>query len=96
MNAWARIGATKRRDEILTELAAIHAAFPELGAGNNKKDTKPTMPENQAAKRKFSARGKKAISEGMRKYWARRKALAAKTGRKAGKVVPIQRNGTDG
>jgi hypothetical protein len=71
LNSWARVGAEVRLKEIEAELASIYKAFPGLrrrGAG------KAFTP----GKRQFSARGKAAISEGMRKYWAKRKANAAK------------------
>ena len=70
---WALAGAAVRAQEIQAELAEIHRVFPELRrkAGPVASDT--------GKKRKFSKKGKAAISEGMRKYWARRKAQAAKT-----------------
>jgi hypothetical protein len=84
---WARAGAAARVGELKSELAEIYRAFPELrrGAGSS-----PSSAAGQGSgatgtgkKRKFSARGKKAISDGMRKYWARRKALAAKADKAA-------------
>lgn len=77
---WARLGATTRLAEIQAELASIYQAFPELKGSSR---TTATMPRVEAGgkqkRRQFSAAGKKAISQGMREYWARRKALAAKT-----------------
>ena len=69
---WALSGATVRLQELQGEIAEIYRVFPELRrkAGPVASDT--------GAKRKFSKKGKAAISEGMRKYWARRKAQAAK------------------
>jgi hypothetical protein len=79
---WARAGAAARVGELKSELAEIYRAFPELSRGGG---TAPATAGGRGSggpaagkKRKFSARGKKAISDGMRKYWARRKALAAK------------------
>ena len=81
---WALAGAAVRLREIHEELAEIHRAFPELRKGG--RPTAVASSETaESKKRKFSARGKKAISDGMRKYWARRKAAAkaaAKTGGK--------------
>lgn len=72
VNQWAKLGAAARLKEIQEELASIYRAFPDLnGAGG-------ARPQRRKRAR-FSAEGKKAISEGMRKYWARRKAKAAKS-----------------
>jgi hypothetical protein len=69
---WARLGARARLLEIKEETAAILAAFPELrrqGAG-------PVTAATAGGKKKrsISPAGRKKMSEGMRKYWARRKA----------------------
>ena len=76
VNQWAKLGATARLKEIQDELAAIYRAFPEL-RGQRGPATGAKASGRQKRKR-FSAAGKAAISEGMRKYWARRKAKAAK------------------
>ena len=76
VNQWAKLGAAARLKEIQDELAAIYRAFPEL-KGQRGSSTAATSSGRQKRKR-FSAAGKAAISEGMRKYWARRKAKAAK------------------
>ena len=78
MNQWAKLGAAARLKELLEETAAIYRAFPELRRGGVAAST--SSPRGKRARR-FSAAGKAAISEGMRKYWARRKAAAAKAGR---------------
>jgi ABC-type branched-subunit amino acid transport system ATPase component len=76
MNQWAKLGAAARLKEIQEEMAAIYAAFPEL---KGQRSVAPSVSSGGGQKRKrFSAAGKAAISEGMRKYWARRKAKAAK------------------
>ena len=76
---WARAGAAVRLAELQAEISEIYRAFPELRkAGGRATAVVGATPGPGGKKRKFSARGKKAISEGMRKYWARRKALAAK------------------
>jgi len=77
---WARAGAAVRLGELQSEMAEIYRAFPELRKpGGRAAAVAGATAGPDGKKRKFSARGKKAISEGMRKYWARRKALAAKT-----------------
>ena len=73
MNQWAKLGAAARLKELLEETAAIYKAFPELRRGGAASGS----PRGKRT-RQFSAAGKAAISEGMRKYWARRKAKAAK------------------
>jgi hypothetical protein len=80
VNQWAKLGAAARLKEIQEELASIYKAFPEL---RGQRTTTAAASTGRRQKRKrFSAAGKAAISEGMRKYWARRKAKAAKTGAK--------------
>src|SRR5688572_27970203 len=77
VDLWAKLGATVRLKEIQEELAAIYRAFPDL---KGKRLPAPNASPDVRKKRgRFSAEGRKAISEGMRKYWARRKAKAART-----------------
>ena len=80
VNQWAKLGAAARLKEIQEELASIYRAFPEL-KGQHSLRTGESAGGRQMRKR-FSAAGKAAISEGMRKYWARRKAKAAKAATK--------------
>jgi len=72
---WARLGAEARLREIDEERATILAAFPELrrtarsarqGAGGRKRRT-------------MSAAARRRMSVGMRKYWAKRRALQKKS-----------------
>jgi ABC-type branched-subunit amino acid transport system ATPase component len=80
VNQWAKLGAAARLKEIQEELASIYQAFPEL---RGKRGFTAVASSGGRQKRKrFSAAGKAAISEGMRKYWARRKAKAAKAAAK--------------
>lgn len=72
---WALAGAETRLKEAQAEIEAIYRVFPELRRGG------ATVATGTRRKRKFSPKGKAAISEGMRKYWARRKAQAAKAGK---------------
>jgi hypothetical protein len=61
---WARLGAKVRLAEIERERAAILAEFPDI-AGSS--------PETKPARR-LSPAARKKLSEGMRRYWAKRKA----------------------
>jgi hypothetical protein len=77
---WALVGAEARLKEVQAEIAEIYRVFPELRSGS-----RVAVSTGAGTKtRQFSPKGKAAISEGMRKYWARRKAAAAKAA-KAGK-----------
>lgn len=79
INQWAKLGAAARLREIQEEQAAIYKAFPELrGRGGV---VTGTSSRGGKRTRVFSAEGKAAISEGMRKYWARRKAAAKAAGK---------------
>jgi hypothetical protein len=82
---WARIGASARIAEIQAELAEIYRTFPDLKAGRHATGGTSRITPGGARKRQFSSAGKKAISQGMREYWARRKALAAKEKKAAAK-----------
>src|SRR5512145_3281799 len=76
VNQWAKLGAAARLKEIQEELASIYRAFPELRGQRGA--TAGALSGGRQKRKRFSASGKAAISEGMRKYWARRKAKAAK------------------
>jgi len=77
---WALVGAQARLDEVQAEIAEIYRVFPELRGRQRTQGH-----AEQQITRKFSPKGKAAISEGMRKYWARRKAMAAKTAKNSAK-----------
>jgi hypothetical protein len=81
---WARIGASARIAELQAELADIYRAFPDLKGARQTTGTTRAVG-GAHGRRRFSAAGKKAISQGMREYWARRKALAAKAAKTAAK-----------
>jgi hypothetical protein len=83
LNRWAKHGASVRLREIEEELASIYKAFPDLKGQRSLAQSGSSTGQRRPAR--FSAEGKRAISEGMRKYWARRKAAAAKTARAATK-----------
>lgn len=80
VNQWAKLGAAARLKEIQEELASIYRAFPELRGQRGA--TAGALSGGRQKRKRFSAAGKAAISEGMRKYWARRKAKAAKAAAK--------------
>ena len=66
---WARIGAATRLAELNAERAAILRAYPDL-----------TIAGERTARRKrtMSPEARKRMSAGMRRWWAKRKAAAAK------------------
>ena len=66
---WARLGAMARLGQIANERAAILKAYPALRRGL------PAGVPGIRPKRRFSAEARKRMSEGMRKYWAKRKAV---------------------
>ncbi len=73
---WARVGALTRLREIEAERAAIFAAFPDLrrqGAG-----AAVAVAAATGRRRTISPEGRKAMSAGMRRYWARRRAAEKK------------------
>jgi hypothetical protein len=72
---WARLGAHARLMAIESERVAILRAFPDLGRGG----AIPSVNGLVVPKRRFSAAARRRMSAGMRKFWARRKADAAKT-----------------
>ena len=80
----ALLGAQARIQQIQAEMEDIYRMFPQLRTGARVVRTPAASSADTRPKRKFSAKGKRAISEGMRKYWARRKAKAgSKVGRSA-------------
>lgn len=79
---WALVGAEARLKEVQAEIAEIFRIFPELRTA---KSARATATVSSSKNRQFSPKGKAAISEGMRKYWARRKAAAAKAAKSGAK-----------
>jgi hypothetical protein len=63
---WAKLGAATRLAELNRERAMILKMFPELRRGDVSPSGRP--------KRRFSAAARRRMSQGMRKFWARRKA----------------------
>lgn len=74
---WAKVGARTRLNEIREEMAAILRRYPELKNESRSSSVK--------AGRTISPAAREAMSEGMRRYWARRKASAGSAGTKAGR-----------
>jgi hypothetical protein len=79
---WAKVGAAVRLKELDQERAEILAAFPELGGGRAARvaasPARAGRTAGRKARRKLSAEARARMSEGMRKYWARRRAKAGK------------------
>ena len=81
---FAVMGAEARVRQLRAEIDEIWGMFPELRRGRRGLSGSAAQPPSRIRpKRMFSAKGRRAISDGMRKYWARRKATQAKA--KSGK-----------
>ena len=65
--------------QIEAERAAILKAFP--GIGHTSRSTPGARIPTRRKRRTMSASAKKAMSEGMRKYWAKRKKQEAQEGK---------------
>lgn len=65
LNVYARIGARLRLQELNAEAADILRLFPDL-----------TTSRHYRKRRTISPAGRRAMSEGMRRLWARRRAAA--------------------
>lgn len=70
----ALIGAEARIQELQSEVSEIYRRYPEL-RGRRQPGTVPHS-SSSGKRRKTSAAGRRAVSEGMRRYWAKRKARA--------------------
>lgn len=68
---WAELGAATRLAQLDRERAAIMKAFPRL-----KRGPQTAVVLSDRPRRKMSAKARRAMSEGMRRFWARRKAAA--------------------
>ena len=71
---WARIGAGMRLRELEIERTAILKRFPDL------RNARLAVAGSTVRLRKLSPAARRKLSAGMRKYWARRKAEAARKG----------------
>jgi hypothetical protein len=74
---WARLGAYARFVEIERERAEILRVFPELRRGGTAAYAAGSAFTHRRA-RTISAAARRAMREGMRKYWAKRKAQEKK------------------
>lgn len=82
---WALKGAAARLREIDEEVKAILEAFPELrGARSSRTLSIASVGGATKKRRVMSPEARKRMSEGMRKFWQRRKA--------AGKTVKAKRD----
>lgn len=70
---WARRGALVRLEEIDNERADILASFPDLRRPQTAR-LRASDGTQLKKRRKMSAAARRRMSEGMRKYWAKRKA----------------------
>ena len=68
----ARKGAEHKHDELTAEIATLIRHFPHLGVGT--KEGAPTAGALRQRRKPMSAAAKKAVSERMKKYWAKRRA----------------------
>lgn len=72
---WALRGAVARLNEISDEMRAILRAFPELRTSVKElRDLPGIGSPGQKKRRTLSPEARKRMSEGMRKFWAKRKA----------------------
>jgi hypothetical protein len=78
--AWTRLGAGARLQELRAEVGEILRIYPELRQEAGPQGGRPGSRRG----RHISAKARAAMSEGMRKYWARRKA---QKGQKAQKTA---------
>jgi hypothetical protein len=68
--AWTKLGARARFGELRAEINEILGIYPELRGEAGPQGGRP----GSRRRRHISAKARAAMSEGMRKYWARRKA----------------------
>jgi hypothetical protein len=81
---WASLGASVRLQELEQERAEILRAFPHLRKARRAAGLELATPRRR---RRMSAAARKAMSAGMRKHWARRRAEdATQRAKKNGKA----------
>jgi hypothetical protein len=78
-DAWARLGAKGRLVELRAEIAEILQTYPELRREEGSVGGRP----GSRRRRHISAKARAAMSEGMRKYWARRRAQKGQKAQKS-------------
>jgi hypothetical protein len=69
---WAKLGAKTHLAELRREITEILAVYPEL-----RHEVNSQTGSGMRRRRHISPEARAAMSEGMRKYWARRKAQKA-------------------
>jgi len=79
----ARLGASRRLQELQDETNEILQEFPELGRATRTPETgaaepAASTPAPRRTRRKMTAAQRKAVGERMKKYWAARRKQAAK------------------
>jgi hypothetical protein len=67
---WAKIGAKVQLSELRRQVAEILRTYPDL----RRAESSPAGRPGKRRRRHISPEARAAMSEGMRKYWARRKA----------------------
>jgi hypothetical protein len=67
---WAKLGARVHLSELRQQVAEILRAYPDLRRSGNSPAGRP----DKRRRRHISPEARAAMSEGMRKYWAKRKA----------------------
>jgi hypothetical protein len=72
---WARLGAKARLVELRQEISEILRAYPDL-----RRESGSASGSGSRRRRHISPEARAAMSEGMRKYWARRKAQKGRRG----------------
>lgn len=77
-DTWAKLGAKARLQELREETAEILRTYPDLRHEAGSLGGRP----GSRRRRHISPKARAAMSEGMRKYWARRKAQKGQKGQK--------------
>jgi hypothetical protein len=74
LRKWALLGAEQRLNQLTQEIAAIRAAFPELGGGRRISRGKSSAAPRRWRRRKLGAEARKRISDAQKARWAKQKA----------------------
>jgi hypothetical protein len=67
---WAKLGAKVHLSELRQQIAEILRTYPDL----RRADSSPAGSPGKRRRRHISPEARAAMSEGMRRYWAKRKA----------------------
>jgi hypothetical protein len=67
---WAKLGAKMQLTELRQQIAEILQTYPDLRHAESSRAGSP----GSRRRRRISAEARARMSEGMRKYWAKRKA----------------------